>query len=156
MEPRAKRSAAAVALTESVPGMEDAELIERSIEALAEAVEDISPQVYDRFFAKHPETRALFGDELGRSRMLHEVLWTCLDLAKSRSYVPISIASIASDHTTYGDIPLRLYRDFLDDFLQEMAELLGSSWTPDVDAAWRRQAGGILEIISTAIHEPAD
>lgn len=134
--------------------MEDAVLIERSIEALAEAVEDISPQVYDRFFAKHPETRVLFGDELGRSRMLHEVLWTCLDLAKGKSYVPVSIASIASDHTTYGDIPLRLYRDFLDDFLKEMAELLGAGWTPQIDAAWRRQTGRILEIVATAI-EPA-
>jgi hemoglobin-like flavoprotein len=138
-----------------MPDMTDHQLLERSLEALAEVTEDISPPVYERFFGRHPETRALFVDELGRGRMVMEILQTCLELAEGRSYAPGSIASLASDHTSYGDIPLQLYRDLLDDLLQTMAELVGPCWTPQVARAWRRQTGRIVAVVAGALRRPA-
>jgi hemoglobin-like flavoprotein len=138
-----------------MPEMTDHQLLEHSLEALAEVTEDIAPPVYERFFARRPETRALFVDELGRGRMIMEILQTCLELAEGRSYAPGSIGCLASDHTSYGDIPLQLYRDLLDDLLQTMAELLGPGWTPQIERAWRRQTGRIVALVADALGPPA-
>ena len=62
----------------------DHALMEGSLEALAEVTEDLTPPVYARFFARHPETQPLFVDELGRGRMLYEIIQTCLELAEER------------------------------------------------------------------------
>jgi hemoglobin-like flavoprotein len=129
----------------------DHALMEGSLEALAELTEDLTPFVYARFFARHPETEALFVDELGRGRMLYEIIQTCLELAEDRAYVQGSLASLASDHTSYGEIPILSYQELLEDLLAVMAELLGAGWTTPIEAAWRRQTERMLDHIGGAL-----
>ena len=93
----------------------------------------------------------MFVDELGRGRMLNEILQSCLELAEDRSYVQGSLASLASDHTSYGDFPPAYYAELLDDLLAVMAERLGPGWTPQVDAAWRRQTARMTAHIREAL-----
>ena len=130
-------------------------LMEASLEALAEVAGDVTPSVYARFFARRPETQALFIDELGRGRMLYEILQTCLEFAEGRHYAPGSLASLAGDHRSYGDFPLVCYREFLDDLLAVMAEALGPQWTPQVAAAWGNQTGRMADCIEGALTRPA-
>src|SRR6266540_3168913 len=122
------------------------DLMESSLESLAERTEDLTPPVYERFFKRHPEVQELFVDELGRGRMLNEIMTTLVEIAEGRTYASEAVACLAQDHCAYGDIPLPLYRDFLDAFLETMADILGADWTPEFDAAWKTQTGRLLQM----------
>ena len=62
-----------------------------------------------------------------------------------------SLASLASDHMSYGDFPPAYYAELLDDLLAVMAGRLGPGWTPQVDAAWRRQTERMTAHIREAL-----
>ena len=61
----------------------DVDLIEQTLERLADAKDDITPLVYQRFFRRSPDAEPLFvqDDGLSGGRMLNEVLMTLLDQA---------------------------------------------------------------------------
>lgn len=62
----------------------DFELIQETLELVAEQVDDLVPVVYERFFALRPDVAALLGnDELGRGRMSNETLKMILECSQS-------------------------------------------------------------------------
>lgn len=125
------------------------EAMEESLEKVAEACGDLTPAVYERFFAIHPEARSLFRlDDRTRGRMLGEILEILLELAQAHAYMPATIEELAKDHASYGHIPLDLYRDLLGALIGVMADGLGDAWTEAYAAAWRRQVERLMELIS--------
>ncbi len=132
------------------------EAMEQSLEKVAEACGDLTPAVYERFFAVHPEARALFRlADRTRARMLGEVLEILMELAQAHAYMPATIEELAKDHASYGHIPLELYRDLLGALVGVMADGLGKDWSSVYAAAWEEQSERLLALIARTMAPPA-
>lgn len=133
--------------------------MEATLGAAAAACDDLTPPVYDRFFARHPEARALFNDsktrfrleERTRGRMLNEVIDLLMALAAGETYAQETIDQSAREHASYGAIAPGAYQGLLDALFEVLAELAGPAWTPIAEAAWRRQAERLMSIVRETI-----
>ena len=114
------------------------QIIETSIERVAEIAGDPSPLVYARLFAEQPEMEPLFVlDREGNARghMLMEALDCVFDLLGPRSYAPTLIQSELTNHDGFG-VPPRVFATFFRVVKETFAETLGEEWTAETDAAW--------------------
>jgi hemoglobin-like flavoprotein len=115
-------------------------LIERSFELAAERCEDLTPLVYRRLAAEHPETQTMFrseGCELVKGSMLAMTIEAMLDFAGQRSGKFRMIECEVTSHDAYGT-PRELFVSFFGVIAQTLREILGPQWTPDIDQAWRK------------------
>ena len=119
----------------------EAALIERTLERIAGAVGDITPQVYEAFFAVHPQTRELFGGAftMARGHMLNEVFMTLIDQANGKPYVGVLIEGTVRDHDSKGVGDLVFYRDFLAAMQRAIGEALGDDWPEDERTTFNQQ-----------------
>ena len=85
--------------------------IERSFEIAAERCEDLTPLVYRRLHAEHPETVTMFrteGSELVKGSMLALTIDAILDFAGPRTGHFRMIECEISSHDAYG-MPRNLF-----------------------------------------------
>jgi hemoglobin-like flavoprotein len=128
-------------------------LIEHSFELAAERCEDLTPPVYRRLHAEHPETRALFrteGSELVKGSMLAMTIEAILDFAGERSGKFRMIECEVVSHDAYGT-PRELFIEFFGVIMRTLQEVLGPDWTAEMDAAWRN----LLREIEAVVAETA-
>ena len=125
--------------------------IEQSFELAADRCGDLTPLVYERLFAAHPEARALFrteGSEPVKGSMLALTIESILDFAGERSGRYRMIECEAISHDAYGTS-----RDLFVTFFAAIADtlrgILGSDWSDDIDGAWRR----LLADLDTLVEE---
>ncbi|HXI07193.1 MAG: globin domain-containing protein [Bradyrhizobium sp.] len=128
-------------------------LIERSFELAAERCEDLTPSVYRRLHAEHPETQALFrneGGELVKGSMLAMAVEAILDFAGERRGKFRMIECEAVSHDAYGT-PRDLFLAFFGVIMRTLSEVLGPEWTTEMDQAWRK----LLREIEAVVAETA-
>jgi hemoglobin-like flavoprotein len=112
--------------------------IERSFELAAERCEDLTPLVYRRLLAKHPETQTMFrseGSDLVKGSMLAMTIEAILDLAGERNGKFRMIECEVSSHDAYGT-PRELFVAFFGVIAETLREILGREWSADIDEAW--------------------
>jgi nitric oxide dioxygenase len=127
-------------------------VLERSLYAVAEAGEDITPVFFKRFFALHPDQEQIFFQpDQTCGVMVNEILDSLLALDSNEGWVSISIQNLVAAHRCYGDFPLSLYQDVLDVFVATLAELAGDRWSAEFDAAWRRVTGELYALIAKTL-----
>lgn len=117
---------------------EQKQIIESSIERVAEVAGDPSPLVYERLFAEQPEMKELFlldRDDSAKGHMLMEALDCVFDLLGPRSYAPTLIQSELTNHSGFG-VPPRVFATFFRVVKDCFAEVLGGEWNAETDAAW--------------------
>ena len=127
--------------------MDDAGLIERSLELVAERVGDPAPLVYARLFARFPELEALFvGDVTGivRGNMLATTLECLVDFAGARTYATHFVGSERVNHGGVGVAP-EMFDRFYATVIEAFREALGEDWTAEMDGAWARTPAGLVE-----------
>src|SRR5215211_1733465 len=115
-------------------------LIERSFEIAAERCEDLTPLVYRRLAAEHPETQTMFrseGTELVKGSMLAMTIEAILDFAGERSGRFRMIECEVISHDAYGT-PRELFVDFFGVIRDTLRDVLGREWSRDIDEAWER------------------
>jgi hemoglobin-like flavoprotein len=115
-------------------------LIHQSFELAAERCEDLTPLVYRRLFREHPEAEKMFrseGADLVRGAMLAQTLDAILDFAGDRSGRFRMIECEVQSHDAYGT-PRKLFGAFFGVIAGTIRELLGSEWSPEIDASWRK------------------
>jgi hemoglobin-like flavoprotein len=115
-------------------------LIERSFELAAERCEDLTPLVYRRLHAMHPETQTMFrseGSELVKGAMLAMTIEAILDFAGERSGKFRMIQCEVASHDAYGT-PRELFVSFFGVIRDTLRDILGREWSRDIDAAWER------------------
>ena len=115
-------------------------LIERSFEVAAARCEDLTPLVYRRLAAEHPETLTMFrseGSELVKGSMLSMTIEAMLDFAGERRGKFRMIECEISSHDAYGT-PRELFIAFFGVIAATLREVLGAEWTPEIDRAWQR------------------
>jgi hemoglobin-like flavoprotein len=129
----------------------DAALIEASLLALAESGVELRHGLYRRFFAAFPEREAdFFSTEATSVRMTDETLQIMYGLAAGEGWAETLIAELIGTHRMYGELPLAEYDAFIDLTVEELASALESQWTPDLAAAWGRQAARFKELVAQA------
>jgi hemoglobin-like flavoprotein len=127
------------------------EVLERSLYAVAESGEDITPYFFDRFFARHPDQKAMFFQPaVTCGAMVNEILDSLLALASREGWVTASIHNLVVAHRCYGNFPLPLYAELLDLFVETLAGLAGERWSDEYDAAWRQVTSELYALIASA------
>ena len=114
--------------------------IEQSFELAADRCGDLTPLVYRRLFAAHPEAQTLFrteGSEPVKGSMLALTIEALLDFAGERSGRYRMIECEAVSHDAYGT-SRDLFVTFFAAIADTLRDLLGSAWSDDIDAAWHR------------------
>ena len=112
--------------------------IERSFELAAERCEDLTPLVYRRLHATHPETQTMFrteGSELVKGSMLAMTIEAILDFAGERSGKFRMIQCEVASHDAYGT-PRELFISFFGVIRDTLRDILGREWSRDIDEAW--------------------
>lgn len=129
--------------------------IEAPLFAIAEADIDITPALFDRFFATFPEQRAPFLNlDAAAGRMTNETIEAMIGLATNEHWVPTTIINFVDLHRNYGDFPASLYAAFIDMTVDALADASGVAWTDDSNAAWRAQANCLKAMVAEAVVRP--
>jgi hemoglobin-like flavoprotein len=118
---------------------ETGNLIEHSFALAAGRCEDLTPLVYRRLFREHPEAEAMFRREAGdlvKGSMLALTIDAMLDFAGERTGHFRMIGCEAQSHDAYGT-PRELFGSFFGVIADTVREVLGTDWTPEMDAAWQ-------------------
>ena len=118
--------------------MQGAEFIEQSLELAAERYEDLTPLVYARLFAEHPQMEALFWRDTGglvKGEMLSRVIEAILDFIGQRHYAHHLIQCEVVTHAGY-DVPPDVFEVFFGVVARTLRDVVGEDWTPAIDAAW--------------------
>ena len=127
-----------------------ADLIERSLDLVAERVGDPAPLVYARLFAEQPELEALFvRDRVGtvRGQMLQVALECLLDFAGPHAYSANFIRCERVNHEGLG-VPRDAFDRFFATVIATFREALGDDWTPEIDAAWVHAVDGLIAAVA--------
>ncbi len=132
---------------------QEKQLIETSIERVADVAGDPASHVYARLFAQAPEMEALFvldTDGNARGHMLSEALDCVFDYLGPRAYAPVLIQSEMTNHDGFG-IPPRVFATFFNVVMETFRELLGDEWTAETDAAWGKLLGEFDAVIAEQV-----
>jgi hemoglobin-like flavoprotein len=127
-----------------------ANLIHQSFELAAERCEDLTPLVYLRLFREYPEAKAMFRSEgaaLVQGAMLAQTLDAIMDFAGDRSGRFRMIECEVQSHDAYGT-PRKLFGAFFGVIAGTIRELLGTDWTPEIDAAWQRLLAELDRVVA--------
>jgi len=129
----------------------DADLLQASLEMIAESHGDIVPLVYQRFYAQYPETRRMFGrDEsnIHQGHMFNGMLLAILEQAEERC-PDGSISAWVQDHHLWG-VKQPMFRAMFFAVLDTVRECLGTAWDGALEKAWRRQVGRLADRFDAA------
>lgn len=117
----------------------NSDLITQSLERAGELCADITPLVYAKLFAQHPEMEAQFiRDTTGsvRGEMLFKVIEAILDFIGPRTYSSYLIQTEAVTHEGYG-VPRNVFGVFFGTLRDTLRDVLSDEWTRTVDENWR-------------------
>jgi hemoglobin-like flavoprotein len=113
--------------------------VETSLELAGERCTDLTPLVYARLFAAHPQMEALFWRDTSgaiKGEMLAKVLEAILDFIGERHYAARLIQCEVVTHEGY-DVPPQIFATFFGVVAQTVRAVLDADWTAEFDAAWR-------------------
>jgi hemoglobin-like flavoprotein len=121
-----------------MPAFAHAAEIEASLETAAEHCPDLTPLVYERLFARHPEMKALFwrdGNGAIKGEMLARAFEAILDFVGERRYADHMLGAEVVTHEGY-DVPRSVFATFFPVVRDTVADVAGADWTPRMAAAW--------------------
>ncbi len=129
-----------------------AEIIERSLQAVADRVGDPGQQVYARLFELLPDSEPLFvRDRQGqvRAEMLQRAFETVLDLVRDGHFARGMLHAEYVNHRQIG-VPHGAYDVFFTAMVDAFRTLLGPDWGPQEEGAWRSVRDEIAGIVQRA------
>lgn len=126
----------------------DSDTMMALLEAAGEREIDIVPLVFDRFFARHPETRELFPNlEAAAGRMVNETLEALVGLAEDAWWVNTTIINFVDLHRNFGTISEAQWHDWIDMTIDTLAEAGGAEAAALSKPAWQAQAARMKAMI---------
>jgi hypothetical protein len=130
----------------------DAELMEASLIAGAEAGLELRFALFDKFFTAWPDRRADFLNlDAASRRMTDETLEMMIGLAKEqKQWVWPQVAELAFTHRNFGQLPWVEYESWIALTIETVAEAAGASWNSETEVAWIRQGERLKALIMEA------
>jgi hemoglobin-like flavoprotein len=97
----------------------------------------LAAQLYDTLFSRYPQVRPLFGRNSPHTqqRMLHQALVAILDHLEDAFWLEEALKKYGARHADYG-VTEEMYDWFGECLLATLAEIKGTTWTPQLAAAW--------------------
>ena len=129
-----------------------ADVIERSLQAVADRVGDPGEQVYARLFELLPDSLPLFvRDRNGqvRAEMLQRAFETVLDLVRDGNFARGMLHAEYVNHRQIG-VPNGAYDVFFTAMADAFRRILGTEWGPEEEGAWQSVRDEIATIVSVA------
>ena len=106
---------------------------------------------YDRLFAKRPELRPLFAEDMSAQRAkLMNLLATAVTLFDTPAQMINPLKKLGALHAQMG-LSQHDYQLVVDTIIETLAESLGGAWDGAHDRAWR----GLLDFVSNVMQEGA-
>jgi len=116
----------------------DVMLVRTSFSLVVPIQDKIATLFYDRLFAKAPQVRRLFPDDLaGQKRKLLALLATCVGKLHDLSALTPSIRDLGARHAAYGAKPEH-YSIVAEALIWSLAQGLGTAFTLEDRAAWSK------------------
>lgn len=122
-------------------------LVYRSFEIVSESGDDITPAVYDKFFARCPESKALMShiDDIVRGKMMDEVYRILLadDFSDDQAYLDWEVRN----HEDAYSVEVKMYGVLLDALAETVQEKMGADWNADYERAWTNKNATLMQEI---------
>ncbi len=123
------------------------DLVYQSIELVAEYPGDISVTIYEKYFARCPESEKLMShlDDIVRGRMMDEVyrLFLIDSYAPEQAYLNWEV----KNHQLAYSVEPYMYRNLFDAIVETIREALAEHWNTDFEEAWQKRINALLEEI---------
>ena len=120
--------------------IDDAGIITKTLEQVAERVGDPTSLVFKRLFADSPEIEDLFVRDpsgLVRGQMFQVTIESLLDYLGDRSYGANLIQIERVNHQGLGVEP-EVFDKFYTTVMATFKDILDTDWTPEMEAVWSR------------------
>jgi len=124
------------------------DIIHHTLELLANKVDDLTPYVYERFYARSPAGRSLLQDKphFVHGKMLNELIQAVVDVADGRTYLATLIETEVNNHNVWG-VMAPMYEDLFVAFIDTVGDLLGDEFDAAAQQAWRTAFDALLVLI---------
>ena len=120
------------------------DLVNASLETAAEIAGDITPAIYQRYFASCPGSEALMShiDDLVQAKMMAEVYRLVMlpSYEDEAGYLNFEV----DNHALAYSVEPHMYGNLLYALMDTVAEALGGRWTPDHKQAWDDRLEALL------------
>lgn len=127
----------------------ESETITEALEMVAERAGDITGAVFDRYFERCSDSKALMEhtDEYMRGRMMEQVLLLLMEPGESEleSYLEFE----TTNHRAYG-VEQYMYERLMSAVTDVVAKALGDDYSPDMQSAFAARTGFLLKEIAAA------
>lgn len=121
--------------------MTDLEIIEFTLEYVAEKHGDPTNSVYERLFQRHDDLEKFFvldDNNHARGNMLTQVFEILLDMAGPKRYGIGAISAEQSNHFSSYGVERQTFMEFFYIVSETCRDMLGEKWTDEIDDAWKR------------------
>ncbi|MEZ5651689.1 MAG: globin [Burkholderiaceae bacterium] len=129
------------------------QLIDDSLEWLAERVGDPGPDLYRALFEAAPELPDLFvldTDGSVRGEMLYRAFETLRDLAADKNFAADALGLEVRNHLGYG-VPIARFALFFDLIADACLRAAGSDWTAAHAWAWQTLRARVDAVVAEAV-----
>ncbi len=116
----------------------DIELLRAHLQDIVDREAELTPLVYERFFALCPAAKELFGrhSESNKQRMMAETLIAVLNLLDGESWLDSYLRDMGSRHQFSYETPVHMYAPFAKAVVAALAELSGPGWSEALARSW--------------------
>jgi methyl-accepting chemotaxis protein/nitric oxide dioxygenase len=126
------------------------QLVKQSFERMRPRIRQVVASFYDRLFAKHPDYRALFPDDITLQHVKFiQFMSQLIGMIDHLDTVNESCRTLGRSHAGYGVKP-EDYGNVGAVLLETLEAELGEDWTPEVASAWGELYGAISEAMIAA------
>ena len=118
---------------------EEKELVSQSFFKVSADVDQAAKVFYDRLFEISPDTYALFQDTdmQKQGRILMQMLDRVVESLYQRDPIEDEMKALGKRHIQYG-VDVSQYQFFGEALLGMLEQILGRSFTPELQAAWKK------------------
>ncbi len=123
-------------------------LLRESFDLVVERSPKLTHRFYEILFERYPPTRAMFPEQRRQRQegMLTEALVAVLDHLEDAPWLTSTLHALGAKHIDYGVTP-EMYDWVGDALLRTLAEVAGSAWSPELEAAWAEAYGAIAGLM---------
>ena len=123
-------------------------LLRDSFDLVATTNPNFTTRFYEILFDRYPQTQAMFpvGNRARQAEMLTGALVAVLDHLEDAPWLTETLGALGAKHVGYG-VTREMYDWVGASLLATLAEVAGSSWTPELNAAWAEAYGAIVSLM---------
>jgi hemoglobin-like flavoprotein len=117
--------------------MSDVGLLRETLEITLAKDDTFPTRFYERLFAAHPETRAMFHRSTpgAQNKMFAQKLTALVDHLEDPAWLARELPSLASNHISYGVTPA-MYPWVGEALIATLREACGDAWSAEAERAW--------------------